>query len=463
MSPQEWLRVDELLEAALKLRPKDRPEFLRSACGNDKALYAELESLLACEERASSFLEAPAAIATGSSEARDSTTLCERFGSGLYVGAYEIVSYLGGGGMGQVYRARDTRLGREVALKFLAGETATGVHALDRFKREARATSALNHPNICTLHDIGEYEGRPFLVMELLDGESVKERLTQGPLAIHEVVEFGIQIAQALDALHSEGIVHRDVKPANVFLTRRGQAKLLDLGLAKVVDARVNAESDGVRNSKAPADLTLTSDGSAIGTAAFMAPEQIRGEPVDPRADLFSLGVTLYQMATGQLPFGGSNVESAVKEILHNQPVKPRALNPSIPAELEAVILKALEKDRVARYSSAAELKADLERLRRPVQPAGKRRLAVVASALALAVTAIFVAAAWFGWFSETRQPELVPRQFSANAPDNLVMRASLSPDGAYVAYTDNGGIHVRGVDTRESWLIPAPKDYCFL
>jgi eukaryotic-like serine/threonine-protein kinase len=464
MSPQEWRRLDELLEAALNLKPEERHDFLRSACGNDKALYKELESLVACEKHASSFLESPAAaIASGGTEDLDSGVVSQRLGSGLHVGAYEIVSYLGGGGMGQVYRARDTRLGRNVALKFLACDTAARAHALERFKREARAASVLNHPNICTLHDIGEYEGRPFLVMELLDGQSVKERLAQGPLAVHEVVEFGIQITQALDALHAEGIVHRDVKPANVFLTRRGQAKLLDLGLAKVVDTRVNAEPEGDSgNSKTQADLTLTSDGSAIGTAAFMAPEQIRGEPVDSRADLFSLGVTLYQMATGQLPFGGRNVESAVEAILHNQPVKPRLLNPSIPAGLETVILKALQKEKAARYSSAAELRADLERLRRPLQPAAKRRLSVVAAALAITLLAIFVAAAWLVWFSEPRQRELVPRQFTANPQDNLVNRASISPDGAYVAYTDVGGIHVRGIETGESWLIAAPRDSCF-
>jgi eukaryotic-like serine/threonine-protein kinase len=465
MSPQEWLHIDELFEAALKLKAEERPGFLRSACCNNKALYEELESLLAFDERASSFLESPAAaVASGSTEGSDSSALSRRLGSGLHVGAYEIVSYLGGGGMGQLYRARDTRLGRDVALKFLAGETAAGARALERFQREARAASALNHPNICTLHDIGEYEGRPFLVMELLDGQSVKERLAQGPLVVQEVVEFGIQIAQALEALHSEGIVHRDVKPANVFVTRHGRAKLLDLGLAKaVVDAHINAEPEtGVPDSKAAADVTLTSYGTAIGTAAFMAPEQVRGEPVDPRADLFSLGVTLYQMATGRLPFSGSNIESTMEAILHTPPVRPRSLNPSIPAQLEGVILKALERDRASRYSSAAELRADLERLRRTAQPAGKRRIALVATTLALALVVILSAAAWLGWFGELRQPELVARQFSANPLDHLVMRAPMSPDGAYLAYTDHGGIHVRGIETGETWLIPAPKDYCF-
>jgi serine/threonine protein kinase/Tfp pilus assembly protein PilF len=283
---------------------------------------------------------------------------------GHTVSRYTIVSKLGGGGMGVVYEAEDAELGRRVAIKFLPEKAGRSVHALDRFKREARAASALNHPHICTIHDIGVYEGKPFLVMERLRGETIKSAIERQALSIEQITSLGEQIADALDAAHRAGIVHRDLKPANLFVTERGEAKILDFGLAKMA----SGESAG---DMTPDALTvaggehLTALGSTIGTVAYMSPEQARGEPVDARSDLFSLGVVLYQMATGRLPFPGASTAEFFAAILKENPILPSQLNAEIPPPLEQIILKLLEKDRAMRYQSAADMRADLQRLQR--------------------------------------------------------------------------------------------------
>jgi eukaryotic-like serine/threonine-protein kinase len=436
--------------------------------------------------------------------------------TGKTVSHYRILERLGGGGMGVVYKAEDTTLRRFAALKFLPEHVAQDKQVYERFLREARAAAALNHPNICTIYEIGEHEGQPFIAMELLEGQTLRDRLvgaplvpalpSQGrpqgaPLRIDPVLDLAIQIADGLDAAHQKGIIHRDIKPANIFVTTRTQAKILDFGLAKLQGPGVGVQGSGekapTRGPRSPTPDAptasidpehLTTPGTALGTVAYMSPEQARGEDLDTRTDLFSFGAVLYEMATGRPAFPGSTTAVIFDAILNKTPTPPVQINTNLPVELERIISKALEKDPDLRYQHASEMRTDLKRLKRDTDSG--RAVAAMSSSpqtavgtpplqgdssdsqmiaglvrrhkkAAIATVGIVVALVGLTWFLLRRPPqpsgELTQKRLTFNSSERSIDNDSISPDGKYLAYSDPAGIHVKLLSTGEERLIPKP------
>jgi serine/threonine protein kinase len=478
---ERWAQIEELFHRAVECDAKQRTSLLDGACGNDWELRREIEALLSSEGSARDRLQ--------------EAVRCELhdFGFSLVgevMSHYRILDGLGGGGMGLVYRAEDLKLGRRVALKFLPEESAKDPAALARFEREARSASALEHPNICPIYEFGEHDGRTFLVMQLLEGQTLRELLeggktetpksdststlpTRRALALDQIFELVIQIANGLEAAHQKGIIHRDIKPANIFVTSQGQVKILDFGLAKLAhgaadeaDESGRERDDGgsprrareVPQSETP-DLLLSRTGVAMGTAGYMSPEQARGEKLDARTDLFSLGLVLYEMATGHRALEGDTGPALHAAILTRNPVPARQLNPHLPAKLGQLIAKALEKNRDARYQSISEMRADLAILKRETDRRNPARLWTRSATVAALVIAGVIL--WFigrrFWLPTPREAKL--RQLTINSSENPVTSGTISPDGKYLAYTDLKGMHVKLVGSDAAQTLSTPEE----
>ncbi len=429
LTPEQWRQVSPYLDEALALPQEERAGWLRSFREKDPALAELLQALLDEQEaiKQEQFLEQSPIL-------------------GSMLGPYQLLSPLGAGGMGEVYRARDTRLDRTVAIKVLPHRYSSDPALRSRFEREAKAISALQHPNICTLYDIGRQGETEYIVMEHLEGETLAARLAHGALPTEKTLQYAIEVADALDTAHKRGIIHRDLKPANIFLTNRGDCKVLDFGLAKFG----NAESLMETTTKLEKSEGLTTPGVAMGTVTYMSPEQARGEELDARTDIFSLGAVMYEMATGKLAFQGKTWAVIFKAILDEMPPRPTESNPKLPAPLDDIVGKALEKDRDLRYQSAADLRSDLKRLKRDTEsnPRVPRSSMVFAASRKFSLRYVWMAAmamllvgtsaaVWhYRKLGESAPRQIETRRLTANPDENPVVAAALSPNGKYVIFT---------------------------
>jgi serine/threonine protein kinase len=489
LTPDNWKRAKALFDALLERPLSERVSYLERICPEEE-LRQQVAQLLLNHDQAGSFLSEP--IIEHHNKPNDGRS--ERFASGTIVAGFKIVDLLGKGGMGLVYRAGDIKLGRRVALKFLPEESAKDPAALARFEREARAASALEHPNICPIYEFGEHEGQPFLVMQFLEGQTLRELLeskrlpTQelkpgsdqakacGPpaLPLEQVLNIAIQIAGGLEAAHKQGIIHRDIKPANIFVTNDGQAKILDFGLAKLARGATDEPAythdssfEGTTRATAPLatpDPFLTRTGVAMGTAGYMSPEQARAEKLDARTDIFSFGLVLYEMTTGHRAFEGDTGPALYNAILTQTPTPARQLNPKLPARLVNIVNKALEKNRDARYQSVSEMRAELETLKRDTLPENFSRRWMSASA-AVIVLSIIGSIFWFvnrKPQSSQTLPNVRLRQLTINSSENRVTGGAISPDGKYLAYADNKGMHIKIIETGDTQIVPQPEALTF-
>jgi eukaryotic-like serine/threonine-protein kinase len=438
MKLERWQVIEEMYHSASDLPEGERSCFLQNACGEDHSLFCEVESLLKHSSTLQSLLDIPAIAVMAKALACDEYQCAAASLLGTTVSHYKILERIGSGGMGVVYKAEDLRLRRYVAVKLLPQFLAGDAQALRRFEQEAQAASALNHPNICTVYEIGEAEGAHFIAIELLEGETLKERMGRGPLDLGEILGIVIEICDALEAAHSVGIIHRDIKPSNIILTRRGSAKIVDFGVAKRAWPEVIQQSETLPSIfESNLDLQLTIPGGMIGTVAYMSPEQTAGE-VDVRSDLFSLGTVVYEMATQVLPFRGDTSSEIFESILNQRPELPRLINPKIPARLEEIILKLLEKDRDQRYQHAAEVRNDFAVLKRDIESTTtptRHRWGTLVIAVSIAVLLLGIVA--YKIQMKPAKPQGSPRMTRLTTSGN-VQRAAISPDGRQVAYLQN-------------------------
>lgn len=421
MKQERWHEIEELYHSASSVPDHERDSFLQQACGGDRSLFSEVDSLLRHGSSSQSVLDTPAITMVAKAIASDEYQSTAPLPEGRTISHYRILSTIGRGGMGVVYKAEDLKLRRFVALKLLPPFLAHDRQALQRFEREAQSASALNHPNICTVYEIDESEGLRFIAIELLEGETLRERIAGEALNVPEILKITIEICDALEAAHSAGIIHRDIKPANIFLTRRGTAKVLDFGVAK----RVATDSFDPAPAQMPAlratnvGSVLTSPGAALGTVAYMSPEQAARQPVDGRSDLFSLGAVMYEMTTRQMPFPGNDLAGVVRAI-QDLPPKPIEIgNPEVPSDLIRIINKAMQKERSLRYQSAAEMRDDLLALRQRLQGrVGKRKVWLVPALILLPVLATLGVQkiTWFREWIESRKAVVAPQQIKSLA-----------------------------------------------